>query len=189
MFGAAGRHVFGVQATAGIGAGPRSMRVMASSLRRAGHRVRDWGLGHNSGDAKQLRMRLVPTVEDSKKTYGEPVVLVGWSLGGYLAREYAREHPDHVRKVITLGSPVIGGPRYTATAKWYRSQGHDLDAMEQAVADARAAAEAPAAPAPASAPPAPTSRNWTSSPPPSALTACANCAPGTPPRPTSAMKP
>ena len=41
----------------------------------------------------------------------------------------------------------------------------------------------------ASAPPAPTSRNWTSSPPPSALTACASCAPGTPPRPTSAMKP
>jgi pimeloyl-ACP methyl ester carboxylesterase len=119
----------------GFGAGPRSMRLMESSLRRAGHRVRDWGLGQNTGDAKQLRMRLVSVVEDSRKAHGEPVVLVGWSLGGFIAREYAREHPDHVRKVITLGSPVIGGPRYTATAKWYRSQGHDLDALEQAVAD------------------------------------------------------
>ena len=43
----------------GFGAGPRSMRLMESSLRRAGHRVRDWGLGQNTGDAKQLRMRLV----------------------------------------------------------------------------------------------------------------------------------
>jgi hypothetical protein len=30
---------------------------------------------------------------------------------------------------------VIGGPRYTATAEWYRSQGYDLAAMERAVAD------------------------------------------------------
>ncbi len=49
--------------------------------------------------------------------HDEPVVLVGWSLGGYIAREYAREHPGHVRAIVTLGSPVIGGPRYTATAE------------------------------------------------------------------------
>jgi hypothetical protein len=35
--------------------------------------------------------------------------------------------------VITLGSPVIGGPRYTATAERYRAQGHDLDELERAV--------------------------------------------------------
>jgi hypothetical protein len=40
-----------------------------------------------------------------------------------------------VRKVVTLGSPVIGGPRYTATARWYRSQGHDLDHVERTIAD------------------------------------------------------
>jgi pimeloyl-ACP methyl ester carboxylesterase len=62
-------------------------------------------------------------------------VLVGWSLGGYIAREYAREHPREVRRVVTLGSPVIGGPRYTATAEWYRSQGHDLGEIERAIAD------------------------------------------------------
>jgi pimeloyl-ACP methyl ester carboxylesterase len=42
--------------------------------------------------------------------HDEPVVLVGWSLGGYIACEYAREHPRAVRKIVTLGSPVIGGP-------------------------------------------------------------------------------
>jgi len=119
----------------GFGAGPRSMRIMESFLRRRSHRVRDWGLGQNTGDAKGLRMQLKSVVEESIATHGEPVVLVGWSLGGYIAREYARERPEHVRKVITLGSPVIGGARYTATAGWYRSQGHDLVAMERAIKD------------------------------------------------------
>jgi pimeloyl-ACP methyl ester carboxylesterase len=62
-------------------------------------------------------------------------VLVGWSLGGYIAREYAREHAGQVRKIVTLGSPVIGGPRYTATAARYRAQGHDLDEIERAIAN------------------------------------------------------
>jgi pimeloyl-ACP methyl ester carboxylesterase len=119
----------------GFGAGPRSMRVMESFLRRRGHRVRDWGLGQNTGDVVMFRARLKRVVEESIAAHGEPVVLVGWSLGGYIAREYAREHPEEVRKVVTLGSPVIGGPRYTATAKWYRSQGHDLDEIERAVAN------------------------------------------------------
>jgi pimeloyl-ACP methyl ester carboxylesterase len=119
----------------GFGAGPGSMRVMESFLRRRGHRTRDWGLGLNTGDARQLRSKLTRIVGESLAAHGEPVVLVGWSLGGYIAREYAREHPGEVRRVITLGSPVIGGPRYTATAGWYRSQGHDLAEMERAVAD------------------------------------------------------
>jgi pimeloyl-ACP methyl ester carboxylesterase len=118
----------------GFGTGPRSMRVMEVFLRRRGHHVRDWGLGQNSGEAKQLRMALRPVVDQFIATHGEPVTLVGWSLGGFIAREFAREWPDRVRKVITLGSPVIGGPRYTATADWYRAQGHDLDELERAVA-------------------------------------------------------
>jgi pimeloyl-ACP methyl ester carboxylesterase len=118
----------------GFGAGPRSMRVLEAFLRRRGHRVRDWGLGRNTGDAKGLRASLEPVVADCVARHGEPVVLVGWSLGGYIAREFAREHARQVRRVITLGSPVVGGPRYTATAGWYRSQGYDLDEVERAVA-------------------------------------------------------
>jgi pimeloyl-ACP methyl ester carboxylesterase len=117
----------------GFGAGPRSMRVMESFLRRRGHRVRDWGLGVNNGDARKFREQLERVVGESVAAHGEPVVLVGWSLGGYIAREYAREHPQGVCRIVTLGSPVIGGPRYTATSEWYRSQGHDLAEMERAV--------------------------------------------------------
>jgi pimeloyl-ACP methyl ester carboxylesterase len=117
----------------GFGTGPRAMRVMESFLGRHGHRVRDWGLGQNNGEARQLRIALEPIVRSVIDQHDEPVVVVGWSLGGFIAREYAREHPGHVRKVITLGTPVIGGPRYTATARRYRAQGHDLDELERAV--------------------------------------------------------
>jgi pimeloyl-ACP methyl ester carboxylesterase len=119
----------------GFGAGPRSMRVMESFLRRRGHRVSDWGLGQNTGDVKRLRARLKRVVQAAIAAHDEPVVLVGWSLGGYIAREYAREFPQGIRKIVTLGSPVVGGPRYTATAEWYRARGHDLAAIEKAIKD------------------------------------------------------
>ncbi len=119
----------------GFGAGPTSMRVVESFLRRRGHRALEWGLGLNTGDVRKFRAKLAHVVEQAIAAHDEPVVLLGWSLGGYIAREYAREHPREIRAVITLGSPVIGGPRYTATAERYRSQGHDLLEIERAVAD------------------------------------------------------
>jgi pimeloyl-ACP methyl ester carboxylesterase len=33
------------------------------------------------------------------------ISVIGWSLGGIYAREIARQHPEAVRQVITLGSP------------------------------------------------------------------------------------
>jgi len=51
-----------------------------------------------------------------------------------LARETARERPELVERVITFGTPVVGGPKYTAVADAYRRQGHDLDAIEVAAA-------------------------------------------------------
>jgi len=119
----------------GFGASPTSMRLMEAYLRKCGHRVQDWGMGRNTGAAKAFRLKLEAIVKKAKAAHRQPVVLVGWSLGGFIAREYAREHPEDVRQVITLGSPVIGGPRYTATAGRYRKQGHDLDQLEQNVKD------------------------------------------------------
>ena len=40
-----------------------------------------------------------------------PISLIGWSLGGLIAREYAKYAPHRVAKVISLGSPFSGGPR------------------------------------------------------------------------------
>lgn len=62
-----------------------------------------------------------------------PLVLIGWSLGGYIAREVARNLEDKIDQVITMGSPVIGGPKYTKGAVIYRRKGFDLDWIEREV--------------------------------------------------------
>ena len=119
----------------GFGAGPRSLVALKRHLRRRGHAAVDWGLGRNTGRVPQLRDALRERVAALVHETGEPVTLVGWSLGGYIARELAREHPELVRRIVTLGSPVVGGPRFTATAHWYVAQGFDLDQIERAVKD------------------------------------------------------
>jgi pimeloyl-ACP methyl ester carboxylesterase len=72
-----------------------------------------------------LRIRALSEINES------PLVLVGWSLGGLIAREAARELPSHVAHVITLGTPSIGGAKYTAAADSFRKNGIDLDWVER----------------------------------------------------------
>ncbi len=103
-------------------------------LRDVGHDVHGWGLGRNHGRVPELIGRLVDRVDVLAETAGRPVRLVGWSLGGYLVREVARERPDLVDRVVTLGAPVVGGPKYTASAPMYVKKGYDLDAIEADVA-------------------------------------------------------
>lgn len=113
-----------------------------TSLRRfladIGHDAHGWGLGRNHGRVVDLIPKLAARTEHLAATCGRPVRLVGWSLGGYLVREVARERPDVVDRVVTLGAPVVGGPKYTASAPMYVRKGYDLDAIEADV-DAREA--------------------------------------------------
>ena len=94
----------------GFGTHPFRMRYMARQLERAGHKVKRWGMGFNLGPSLELFETLSRRVLDVRERYGEPVVLVGWSLGGVYAREIAKRHPDAVAKVITMGSPFSGSP-------------------------------------------------------------------------------
>lgn len=58
---------------------------------------------------------------------GKTISLIGWSLGGVLAREVARDLPELVDRVITMGTLVSGGPKYTAAAPVLLRRGQDLD--------------------------------------------------------------
>lgn len=75
----------------------------------------------------------VARVRQRSEELGSPVTLIGWSLGGYLAREVARDLPDQVAQVITLGAPVLGGSKYTTAASLFRAKGYDLDWIEREV--------------------------------------------------------
>lgn len=93
-----------------------SMEPLRRFLARKGFHATHWGQGRNSGDVTAYLHTLIPAVRARAKAEGCPVALVGWSLGGVISREIAREASDAVSCVITLGSPVVGGPVYTATA-------------------------------------------------------------------------
>jgi pimeloyl-ACP methyl ester carboxylesterase len=86
-------------------------------LRRLGYDARGWGFGTNLGDTGRDVERLADRVVEVSAQAGAPVSLVGWSLGGVVAREVARRHPDAVRRVVTYGTPVVGGPTHTSAAR------------------------------------------------------------------------
>jgi pimeloyl-ACP methyl ester carboxylesterase len=117
----------------GFGAGDVSTLPIRSYLSFVGHQVSGWDRGLNVQDVQATLYELVSEVEKRTRDQAKPAVLVGWSLGGYLAREVARELPDRIEQVFTLGSPIIGGPKYTQVASLYRAQGIDVDWIEAAV--------------------------------------------------------
>ena len=113
----------------GYGAGDGSTAILKSYLRMLGYRARGWGMGRNRGPASELLPRILKRVSSLARRSNKKVHVIGWSFGGYLARELARERADLVGKVITLGTPVIGGPKYTVIANRFRRRGIDVEAI------------------------------------------------------------
>ncbi len=80
-------------------------------LKRAGYRTYGWGLGRNMPIKADILDRFGARVTEIEQREGGPVTLIGWSLGGLIARAYAHHAPHHIGGVITLGSPFSGDPR------------------------------------------------------------------------------
>jgi pimeloyl-ACP methyl ester carboxylesterase len=122
----------------GYGAGDASTAFLKTYLRLLGYRVSGWHLGRNSGNVPDLMPRVMKRLLSMHRRARERVRIIGWSLGGFIAREAARERPDLVHQIITLGTPVVGGPKYTVVAHILRRRGIDLDAMEAEIASRNA---------------------------------------------------
>jgi pimeloyl-ACP methyl ester carboxylesterase len=120
----------------GMGVGDLSTVTLRRFLRRRGWDARGWGLGRNRPDVPRRLAGALDRLEGLAAERGEPVALVGWSLGGVIARELGRLRPDLVSRVATLGTPVVGGLRPTAIAGLFRLQGWDLDEVARLVATA-----------------------------------------------------
>ena len=118
----------------GLGASNTSTALMRAYLAWLGYDARGWTLGQNQGNVQELLPEVTTQVLDCRAERGDKVHLVGWSLGGVVAREVARDHPEAVRQVITMGSPLVGGPKYTSLARLYAQRGADLDAVEARIA-------------------------------------------------------
>ena len=145
----------------GFGSGDNATIPLRLYLKNQGFTVEGWGLGKNLAGANLphtqddlsdrwdftyredyrgevgvpiLIDRLYEQVMRRHEETGSRIALVGWSLGGYIAREVARDLPDVVDKVITMGSPTVGGPKYTAAAPFFEKRGQDLDWIEAEIA-------------------------------------------------------
>jgi pimeloyl-ACP methyl ester carboxylesterase len=90
----------------GLLATDATTRPLRSTLRAAGHHVHGWRLGRNIGPTERAVTGMRRRLAELADRHGRPVTVIGWSLGGIFARELARRDPDHVRQVITLGSPI-----------------------------------------------------------------------------------
>ena len=82
------------------------LRRFLSSL---GYTVAAWEMGLNRGPMMAYLPALIERLDAWRQQSGEQPSLVGWSRGGTLSREIARERPDLIRTVVTMGSPVRGG--------------------------------------------------------------------------------
>jgi pimeloyl-ACP methyl ester carboxylesterase len=117
----------------GIHASDASTLGLRSFLTWLGHDVRGWELGRNSADIADLD-RLVERLDADVAADGRPRSLVGWSLGGLIAREVARRRPDLVEQVVTYGTPVVGGATYTIFARRFSTD--DAERAGDLVSDA-----------------------------------------------------
>lgn len=96
-----------------------STAPLRSYLRSVGHDARSWGFGINQGDVEAKRDEMVNQVRELAERSGRAVNLLGWSLGGVVAREVARTAPEAVHRLVIYGSPVVGGPTHTAGVGTY----------------------------------------------------------------------
>ena len=118
----------------GLAANDLTTLPMRTFLKDRGYEALPWEQGLNLGPRAGVLDALRARVRELHDLDGRKISLLGWSLGGVYARELAKEMPELVRCVITLGSPFAGPPQ--ATNAWWlfeRVSGHpEPDAEMQA---------------------------------------------------------
>ena len=89
----------------GFTASDTSTEPMRWLLRQLGYNPFGWKLGVNLGPTPKVIDGLFQRFETIRRQTGQPVTLIGWSLGGLYARAIVERAAHDVRHVITMGSP------------------------------------------------------------------------------------
>jgi len=94
-------------------------------LAGCGYAAEGWGLGTNLGPTSVALDGIEALLGTAHRHYGRKVTLIGHSLGGVIARELAKQHPDQVRQLLVLASPIHLPtasplePVYKLLARWH----------------------------------------------------------------------
>ena len=119
----------------GLAASDFSTLPLRRFLRQRGHWTHAWKQGFNFGPRHGVLHECRNRLRHLAERHGQRVSLIGWSLGGVYARELAKELPELVRCVITLGSPFSGHPHHTnawRVYEWVSGQSvHDDEALRR----------------------------------------------------------
>jgi pimeloyl-ACP methyl ester carboxylesterase len=97
----------GVVLVPGFGASDLSLTFTTTWLRDRGYVPTGAGTGFTVGCTSELVDRVERRLEEHAEATGGPVVLLGQSRGGGLARVAATRRPDLVCGLVMLGSPVL----------------------------------------------------------------------------------
>ena len=112
----------------GFMAGDRSTRPMRRLLNDLGYDAYGWGLGQNIRFNSEREAELTALIERIYSKTGQKISIVGWSLGGVFARELAKAHPEKVRLVISLGSPISNNRRFSSASRLFEAiNGKEID--------------------------------------------------------------
>lgn len=118
----------------GFTAADGSTLQLRALLRRLGYRTFGWKLGNNLGPTPQIVRGLEARLLEIAEKEQQPITIIGWSLGGIYARDLARQHPELIRQVITLGSPIRMTPGDPSAAQrlWETLEPlHDREALSR----------------------------------------------------------
>ena len=128
----------------GLGANDLTTAPLRALLDSLGYMTQPWGQGFNFGPRAGVLAGCTALVRELAEEHGQPVSLIGWSLGGIYAREVAKELPDLARCVITLGTPFSGHPRATNAWRLYEMlSGHAPHHDEELLSHIRRAPPVP----------------------------------------------
>ena len=105
----------------GFMASDHSTKPMRRLFKDLGYKSYGWGLGRNVRFNEARERQMSELVERIYAENGEKLSIVGWSLGGVFARELAKMHPDIVRLVISLGSPISNDRRHAAPTRIFEA--------------------------------------------------------------------
>ncbi len=112
----------------GLSASDASTIPLRRYIGSLGYETQGWSQGFNFGPRAGVLESAKRQVQQACDASGRKVSLLGWSLGGVYARELAKEMPECVRCVITLGTPFAGPPKSTNAWRIYElTSGRNID--------------------------------------------------------------
>jgi len=115
-------------------AGDGLTAILRWGLRGHGYDAHGWGLGRNLGATEEKLAGMRTRVDELYGLHDRKITIIGWSLGGIYGRMLARDRPEKVRQVITLGSPfrMVESDRFAPFSRdrWERFVGDHAEELD-----------------------------------------------------------